>query len=193
MDEKEGKAVRAVTVKLTPETYELYKKVYEEVDPATANQFVETLLERFYNPVKADKGKDDMIAQLQNRTSEMQGRIGKFESDFADYSTRNSERDGEVLSLNETIRELRDRINEMTKASAMPPHSHVIEFDPLNEKVAKYVAARETVNRKGQDWSIGDLINFYIEQWFIKGNPNGSLDNVPDKVIDRLKKELETE
>ncbi|MDL2309036.1 hypothetical protein LJC53_05585 [Bacteroidales bacterium OttesenSCG-928-C03] len=198
--EEKSKLVKTVSMKLTPETHEMYKALYAELDPGTANEFMETILVRFRSPIEVNKENERKIKELQSHISELTEKIGKSEKDYSDYDRQISEKDAEIENLrleNENLRmtktQLEREISELVEKHNLPEHCHIIDFDPLNEKVIQYVAARETKNRKGQNWSISDLINFYIDQWFVKGNPNGSLDNVSDRIIRELKKELQSE
>ena len=67
-----------------------------------------------------------------------------------------------------------------------------LQLDPINIKILEYVAAREGT-RRDQEWSISDVVNFFIFSRFEKGALNGDLHAVPDREIERMRKELEND
>ena len=65
-----------------------------------------------------------------------------------------------------------------------------LQLDPINIKILEYVAVREGT-RRDQEWTISDVINYFIYSRFEKGALNGDLHAVPDREIERMRKELE--
>lgn len=65
----------------------------------------------------------------------------------------------------------------------------VLQIDPLNVQILNYVAIREGKKRK-QEWTISDVVNYFIHSRFEKGALNGDLSSVPDDIIKQMRKEL---
>jgi hypothetical protein len=66
----------------------------------------------------------------------------------------------------------------------------VLQIDPINVQILNYVAIREGKKRK-QEWSISDVVNYFIHSRFEKGTLNGDLSSVPDNIINQMRRELE--
>ena len=66
----------------------------------------------------------------------------------------------------------------------------VLQLDPINIKILEYVADREG-KRRDQEWTISDVVNYFIHSRFENGALNGDLHAVPDREIERMRKELE--
>ena len=65
-----------------------------------------------------------------------------------------------------------------------------LNLDPINIKILEYVADREG-KRRNQEWTISDVINWFVHYRFEHGTLNGGFNSVPDRVINKMRKEFE--
>ncbi|MDR3046193.1 MAG: hypothetical protein LBU51_01080, partial [Bacteroidales bacterium] len=68
-------------------------------------------------------------------------------------------------------------------------NEHIIKIDPLNWLILKHVAKREG-EKRNQDWSPDDVINYFVHSRFEIGNLNGDLQSLNDNEIKNLKKQI---
>lgn len=191
--------------KLTKDTKETLTELQNSGDFSTVNQMMETLIERYYSPIKAQdqseivSKQEKEIESLKNQFHELQEKYNILRDEKANCSE-------DIGSLNLKIEELtsqlelvsserdqleHDVINATVKGE-LPENGHVIIIDALNIELLKFVSVRES-KKRNQEWTIDDVINYFIHFRFERGNLNGNLDAVPDSEIKKLKEKLNKE
>lgn len=183
MEEKENsKAVKAVTLKLTPEVYTKYKQLEAEIDAATVSNFIETIIERVYSPIRINQENEQKIRKQLEGIEHLEDKLLESEKKLQESfrEIEKAQKENEQLSM-----EMERTKNEIT----IPDNCLVVKFDALNIKILQYVAARES-KKRNQNWSVDDVINYFTHFRFEMGSLNGDLDSIPDKIIEQLKKEL---
>lgn len=189
MEEKESKSVKAVTLKLTPEVYSKYKQLEAEIDAPTVNNFMETVIERVYSPIKINEENLKKLEENKSFIAELQQKIAQNEQNYTDLDNQISARDAEILRLQEENQQLRGENDSLKNNLNFADNVRPVTFEPLNLKLLEYVAKREGEKRK-QNWTLDDVINFFAHYRFEKGSLNGDLDSVPDRIVEKLKKSL---
>lgn len=200
-DEKTGK-METFSAKVTKETKEMLAELQASGDFATMNQMIETLVERYYAPIRA-KDQTAEIAKLEAKVKELQDInfeiTGTSEKVLTDIELLNSQLKAEFLELKEKFdsvvqerNQLEQDIINVTVKGELPENGQVIIIDPLNLAILQFVAERESKARK-QDWTIDDVINYFVHFRFNKGSLNGDLKSVPDSVVAKLTKEINAE
>jgi hypothetical protein len=188
--------------KLTKETKETLTELQNSGDFGTVNQMMETLIERYYSPIKSQDQSakitelEAKIKELQELNSQTSGNNDKVVSDLS----------GQIMSLRTALIESRSNFDlviaernqleqELIRALAngeLPGNGRIIAIDPINWKILEFVADREGAKRN-QPWTVDDVINYFIHFRFEKGSLNGDLKSVPDSEITKMKAELKQE
>jgi len=180
----------------------------------TVTAYFEYLMDNEYKfskgsePKIVDNPKDkERIAQLELHIRELaekhQAQSNEGLSDLQEqYQTLKTQYD-ELLFANEEVAELvsesEDLKNEhealkekYNNALSALESENIIALDPLNRKILEFVAEREGNARK-QDWTVDDVINYFVHHRFERGDIYGGFKSVPDSQIRKMKQELETE
>jgi chromosome segregation ATPase len=195
MAEKKKDILTEKTLKLYPDTLENFNRILAESESKSVNQFVETLLDRYENPRKIDENNEKELIKTQQELAKAQEKICALEQKLAENSnweTKLSEADNqhkaEIDALRKEIFLLKSNLND-AENDVKTLSNNKIDISQLNMEVLKYVAKREAGNRK-YAVTISDIINFFIQKRFIKGELNGGLDSVPNNEIEKIKKQL---
>ena len=182
----EEKTSKTISFRVPPEIAKEWEELIQHL--GADNKMVEnisTIIDRVYTPIKVNAKSEKIISGLEAEKKELQLKLDSSEKELSVLKDENLKA---LQQLSDENKVLKDE-NESLQGDKLPENGMVIILDPLNLKLLQYVAARESKERK-QNWTVDDVLNFYICQWFEKGNPNGSLDNVPDRIVRELKAEL---
>lgn len=217
METNKPKEKQTLSVNLPSEVYNQFKEVYNS-SSSTQPELFELMLKRYLEPIKQQESNAAELAELtaqvenyQRETEKLKQLLNDSEQERnallstleTERNDHNSEREStetdrqaaavevEQLKdkLNETFNLLQAAEQELHNLKASISESPEITIDPLNLKLLQYVADREG-KRRNQDWTISDVINFFVHCRFEKGNLNGDLKSVPDKVVYDFKQEL---
>lgn len=185
--------------KLTNENISFINKIKEDGDFKTFNELFDSILERYYNPIRINNEnqrkideQEQAIAELKKLNAQLTEKIEhnalaeqelqqKYEIEIAGHKKT-------IAELINNVQDLHNFIEETTEKTKLPADHYIIRIDSLNYKILKYVADRETKQRK-QQWSLDDVINYFIHFRFEKGALNGDLNSVPDIDIRKMKNE----
>ena len=184
--------------KLTKATKETLTELQNSGDFATVNQMMETLIERYYSPIKAND-QSEKITELEKKLLEKKNlnNLSNENAKELEFQLNQTKEELEI-SISECEKLVKERdeleqkyINESVKAE-LPENGHVVVFDPINWEIVKFVAEREA-NKRKQPWTVDDVINYFIHFRFEKGTLNGDLNSVSDSEIKKIKNELNEE
>jgi len=172
------------TFSITDEYHEIFEERRKELG-MTVTAYFEHLIDTEHKkaiaatPVEIVKENPEhlkKIEELQTEVVEKQKTI-----------TKNAE---EFEQLKSEKEQLEAQFNDLIPVATVPANGTVLILDPLNVQILNYVAIREGKKRK-QEWTISDVVNYFIHARFEKGTLNGDISSVPDHIIDQMRKELE--
>lgn len=158
---------------VSQETLEQFAQIHEQLASATESQTFETLVERFYSPIKADKEQAAEVERLRAQLEEAQQQL----SEWQQTANQNAE------ALNAATLAHQNEVNalhEEAAAKALKETQRVVDFVPDVLKALEAVAARES-KRRNQTWTVSHVINFFIDNRIIRGRVNGGIDSLSDK------------
>lgn len=158
---------------VSQETLVQFAQIHEQLASATESQTFETLVERFYSPIKADKEQAAEVERLRAQLEEAQQQL----SEWQQTANQNAE------ALNAANLAHQDEVNalhEEAAAKALKETQRVVDFVPDVLKALEAVAARES-KRRNQTWTVSHVINFFIDNRIIRGRVNGGIDSLSDK------------
>jgi len=188
--------------KLTKETKETLAGLQNSGDFSTVNQMMETLIERYYAPIKSsDQSKKikELETELENLKQDNDVLVKQHENVSFDSQTKISELEKTVQTQKENIQSLQKERNELEQElintavkAELPENGHVIVIDPINWLLLKFVAEREG-KKRNQEWTPEDVINYFVHHRFEQGDVNGGFKSVPDPEIKKMKDELNKE
>lgn len=158
---------------VSQETLEQFAQIHEQLASATESQTFETLVERFYSPIMADKEQAAEVERLRAQLEEAQQQL----SEWQQTANQNAE------ALNAATLAHQNEVNalhEEAAAKALKETQRVVDFVPDVLKALEAVAARES-KRRNQTWTVSHVINFFIDNRIIRGRVNGGIDSLSDK------------
>jgi hypothetical protein len=172
------------TFSVTDEYNEIFEERRKELG-MTVTAYFEHLIDTEHKksvaatPVEVVKDNPEHLTTIDNLNSE----ISLLKKEIAGLETNSAELEEEKDKLYREIQLLEGR-------KFATENDTLLQIDPLNVKVLTYVAIREG-NKRKQEWSISDVVNWFIHYRFVCGTLNGGFDSVPDRIINQLRKEIE--
>ncbi|MDR0207042.1 MAG: hypothetical protein LBI45_07295 [Bacteroidales bacterium] len=176
----ETQKTETYSCRLFPQTKKDLSELMASGDFQTQDQMFNTLLERYNNPMQINRGNQEKVTELQKEVIAIKEHYD---------SQIEKERQNHVKLVRE-YDELKKEMEDLTPVAGVPAGGTVLTLDPLNIQILNYVAIREGKKRK-QEWTISDVVNFFIHSRFEIGSLNGDLSSVPDHIINQMRKELE--
>ena len=165
------------------------KEIFEEIqhalgDPIAAEVF-SNIVNRYNMPLRTNEENARKIQQM--------------EAEAADLRQQLTERDNLIAELQQQLKAEKQRANENAETAnsqqlayekqlkdlSLKETQRVVSFLPDCLKAVEAVAIRES-KRRGQDWSVSHVINFFIHSRFIKGQLNGDLKSLSDSECKQL-------
>lgn len=180
--EAENEKLVTLGIKVNQATKERFDELKTDGAFDTNGQFIECLLERFANPLKVNKDNEVRIKDLEREAGEKDKMINDCKVDIDTLAEENSKL---KALLEKSERDLTVALEESGKKIQLAAGQHIISIEPLNWKLLKFVAERES-KKRNQEWTIDDVINYFVHFRFEKGSLNGDLDSVPDSVVKRF-------
>ena len=189
MNEAEKEKLTPLGIKVNQNTRERFNELKEEGAFDTSGQFLDTLLERYSNPLKVNKQNEEAVKSL---TSE----IESLKSELATVRDNSAAQVKEIDRLKDVnvqqariIDELNGSVNSM-KDNIRQTEGHIlVPVTPLDEKCLQYLAERENKHYNRKDITPATFFMYAVREMLIKGN-KFAIDCVPDRIVDRYRKEL---
>ncbi len=192
MAEKEDKkGLETWACKLLPETKEELTELKDKEGFQSYQQMIETLLERYLNPKKADESNSKLIKELKDKNSDLTLSYDKLLSDYRELETQSGLSQSGIESANEAIAELEEKLQH---ALSMIPgeNTMVVPVNPYQKKVLEVLSERESKKRKRDDITPKTLSMFVIDEVIVKCNAF-TIDPLSGEEKRRIKLELEAE
>ena len=189
MSEAEKEKLTPLGIKVNQNTRERYNELKEEGAFDTSGQFLDTLLERYANPLKINKENETIARESK----------AKIEKLTADLSTANSNCEAQVQEINRlkdiNVQQARmiDDLNAQVAgmaANVKQTEGHIlVPVTELDVKCLQYLADRENKHYNRKDITPATFFIYAVREMLIKGN-KFSVDCVPDRVIAQFEKEI---
>lgn len=200
--ERKAKTIQ-ITGKVSQETKDRFEELRESGSYDTFGQFMDALLERYYNPIKVNKGYESKIAELEKTVAELQGKIKDREADNSaacetineereQFAALKSEHNKALATIEQLQRELSDNRKSIDDYDTLKKETQGCMSVPVSEmdrKCLQYLAERECRERKRTDITPPIFFQYAIREIFIKGN-RFSIPSVPNHVIAKFEKEI---
>ncbi len=189
MNEAEKEKLTPLGIKVNQTTRERFNELKEEGAFDTSGQFLDTLLERYSNPLKVNKQNEEAVRSL---TSE----IESLKSELATVRDNSAAQVKEIDRLKDVnvqqarmIDELNGSVNSM-KDNIRQTEGHIlVPVTPLDEKCLQYLAERENKHYNRKDITPATFFMYAVREMLIKGN-KFAIDCVPDRIVEQYRKEL---
>lgn len=179
----EIESIKPRAFQLAESNMQLLEQIKSELGAATWNEVFTNILQRFYDPIKINSKNNEELKNLQAVNSDLKEQlrvkidyVKNLKSDLDDMCNRFSQQSAELDNLKNS-----KHIND---------NQMLLDIDKVNQLVLKEVAKREG-ERRNQNWTPSDVVNYFIESRFVNGDLNGNLKSLPDSVIEKLRKECE--
>lgn len=185
MSNSEKEILESYSARLSKLNKENLSRLYSEGDFKTQNQMFEALIENYFSPRLTDKNKDIQIKKLEEQLNEKEEEFKKLIIKNEDLE-KEIQRQEEILSSYIVKYEELERLQAEEKSLMKQYHVYPIRLGEFNYNLLKFVAEREGKKRK-QEWTIEDVINYFIHTRFELGQLNGDLESVPDHIVKQLK------
>jgi chromosome segregation ATPase len=184
MNENQKSSIQQYTAKVTTDVKRDLADLKSSGDFKTDSQMLESLIEAYNYPRKADASLNDKIKALQLEISDKDSQLAELERKCNDVISQLKEMDAEKNILEATVNDL--------QAEIPADDTMVIPVSPFNRKVLEVIAERENKNRKRTDITPEILPMFVIEEVLVKCNAF-SIDALSNSEKRRIKEELQNE
>lgn len=178
--------VKVWSQRLTETTISQLEEIKDYQGFETYSIMLETMIERFYNPVKINRENEKAIKDLNEK-------IQKLENVNSEL-LKEKENQCDNSSLLEALSEIGDLKVEVEKSNMIIENlneklMNSVFIGPFNMKVLEKVAERES-EKRGKGWNKSQIVNCMLDFRFVKGKLNAGFDSLPDSVINEIKKEV---
>lgn len=190
-DEKEKKGLQQFTCKVYPDVKESLSELMESGDFKTQNQMIETLIETYNFPKKADEKNAKKIIELQQKNDELIANYDTLQADFIQLQNKYNELLSGNSSSSEQIKQLQEQL-EVAKTNLPGSDTMVIPMDNYRRKVLEVVAERENEKRNRNDITPEILLLFIMDEIIINCNAF-EFSALSGKEKRRIKEELAAE
>lgn len=191
--EKTANSGRVLSLKVTSKTYDEFQQLRTEGQYPTAQLFMQELLERYSDPIVANKNNDELKAKLEELQAENE-KLKEANIDLAkrmDDAGQLNQQEIERLKADITNYQQSEEHDRMEKEQTSKSHI-LVPISPLERKCLEYLTERERKNRRRTDITPPVFFMYVLSEMLIKGN-KFSIDCVPDSVIAKFEKELKDE
>lgn len=179
----EIESIKPRAFQLAESNMQMLEQIKSELGAATWNEVFTNILQRFYDPIKVNAKNDAEIKSLHEANSDLKAQLKEkiehskaLQHDLDEMISRFSQQSAEMENL---------KSSKHIKENQM-----LLDIDKMNQLVLINVAKREG-ERRNQNWTPSDVVNYFIESRFVNGDLNGNLKSLPDSVIEKLRKECE--
>jgi hypothetical protein len=173
--------------RLLPQTKKDLSELSSSGDFATQDQMFNTLIERYNNPMQINKNNQEKADKLEKE-------LISVKEHYDEQLKEEKEKYLRLANVHEELKKKTEQLehewDNLIPMATIPEGGTVLFLDPLNVQILNYVATREGKKRK-QEWTISDVVNYFVYSRFEKGELNGNLSSVPDEIIKQMRKELE--
>lgn len=189
MNEAEKEKLTPLGIKVNQNTRERFNELKEEGAFDTSGQFLDTLLERYSNPLKVNKNNEEAVKTLTEQLENIKKELATAKEN-CDAQVKEIDRLKDVnVHQAKMIEELNGSVNSM-KDNIKQTEGHIlVPVTPLDEKCLQYLAERENKHYNRKDITPAKFFMYAVKEMLIKGN-KFSIDCVPDRVVDQFRKEL---
>ena len=205
MNEAENEKIITFGIKIPQSLRDQFKAMKTEGAFDTDAMLFETMVERYYNPIKVNKGNEESIGKLKAELSEREKAVKELEEVKSLNEKEINRLTSEHETLNQQVNELQTALAQMEtnnrdsiellnkdfanrKAATLKDHV-LVPVTPLDRKCLEWMAERENKERKRNDIKPENFFMYALKEMLIKGN-KFSIDCVPDKVIRKFEQEL---
>lgn len=188
-NEAEKEKLTTLGIKVNVATRDRFNELKDEGAFDTAGQFVDTLLERYSNPLKINKQNEELVKTSKITIEQLNSEIDAANNNCAAQAQEIERLKNVNVSQAKLIEEL-TRDNEEIKSNIRNTEGHVlVPVSPLQMRCLQYLADRENKHYNRKDITPETFFMYAVQVMLIEGN-KFSVDSVPDKEILRFKKEL---
>lgn len=182
--------VKVWSQRLTETTISQLEEIKDNQGFETYSIMLETMIERFYNPVKINRENEKIINDLNEK-------IQKLENTNSELLKEKENQCIPIVdnsSLLEALSEIEDLKVEVENSNMIIENlneklMNSVFVGPFNMKVLEKVAERES-EKRGKGWNKSQIVNCMLDFRFVKGKLNAGFDSLPDSVINEIKKEV---
>ena len=188
-NESEKEKLTTLGIKVNVATRDRFNELKEEGAFDTAGQFVDTLLERYSNPLKINKQNEELVKTSKTTIEQLNSELETATNNCAAQAQEIERLKNVNVSQAQLIEKL-TKDNEVMKSNIRKTDGHVlVPVSPLQMRCLQYLAERENKHYNRKDITPETFFMYAVQVMLIEGN-KFSVDSVPDKEIEKFKKEL---
>lgn len=188
-NEAEKEKLTTLGIKVNVATRDRFNELKEEGAFDTAGQFVDTLLERYSNPLKINKQNEELLKTHKITIEQLNSELEEAKNNCASQVQEIDRLKNVNVSQAKLIEEI-TKANELLKTNIKQTEGHVlVPVSPLQMRCLQYLADRENKHYNRKDITPETFFMYAVQVMLIEGN-KFSVDSVPDKEIAKFKKEL---
>lgn len=191
MAEVNSEKLQVLSLKVNTATKDRFAELKEDGAFDTAGQFMETLLERYSNPLKINRENENVIKTSKHTIEQLNQELESVKAMNNQYEQTIKSLNDKIADIENTNKQTIDDLNsnfENSKQNLLKDHI-MVPISQLERKCLQYLTARENKERKRNDITPEVFFMYCLSEMLIKGN-KFSIKCVPDNVIEQFKKEL---
>ena len=181
IDEKKG--MQQFTCKLKPETKDALGQLINSGDFNTANQMMETLIEAYNFPKKANEKNANELQELTEKYDLLNGIHTQLIEEFKQYKANNTSNSATIADLQQQL--------EAAKSNIPSDGSLIVPVTSLQLALLRWVCQRENKKHNRNDITPSLLLLYIFDVMLLEGD-KFAVNSVPDRVISELKQRLES-
>lgn len=191
-NEAEKEKLTTLGIKVNTATRDRFNELKEDGAFDTAGMFIETLLERYSNPLKINKQNEEMLKTSKLTIEQLTIELEETKSSCASQVEEIERLKNINVQQAKVVEELNGQVESM-KANIKQTAGHIlVPVTPLDVMCLQYLADRENKHYNRKDITPATFFIYAVREMLIKGN-KFAIGSVPDSVIDKFNKQLSDE
>lgn len=192
MSETNKEKLSTLGIRVNQYTLERFNQLKDDGAFDTSGQFLETLLERYSNPMKINEDNKKKVAELSQNLIEMEAKIKQAFEDTEAKDREIARLEGQIASQSNDNSDLSTKLEEMKAVMRKNDGCIAVPVTQLDRMCLDYLAQRENTARKRNDITPEVFFIYVLREMLIKGN-KFSIPCVPDSKIAEFERRIKND
>lgn len=173
------------SIRARQEDVDNFKEIQHALGNPTAAEVFSNIVNRYNMPLRTNEENVRRIKQLEEENADLLRQVAGRDDSIAELRQQLADAESRANENAESANKQQLAYEQQLQDLAIKENQRVVAFLPDCLKAVEAVAVRES-KRRGQDWSVSHVINFFIHSRFIKGQLNGDLKSLSDSECKQL-------
>ncbi len=173
------------SIRARQEDVDNFKEIQHALGNPTAAEVFSNIVNRYNMPLRTNEENVRRIKQLEEENADLLRQVAGRDDSIAELRQQLADAESRANENAESANKQQLAYEQQLQDLAIKENQRVVAFLPDCLKAVEAVAVRES-KRRGQEWSVSHVINFFIHSRFIKGQLNGDLKSLSDAECKQL-------